>query len=309
MKLSLRFCLPLLALAPLAALAQPKKTVPPATVPSAVDTSGQVNITNAPDGTATYDDAQGLARITKDVVITQKGQNLIVYAQQALYSRSQNQATASGNLRVVTRDSTIRGLNLRADFDARQFTISGSVVITSHGKNDGAAAGLRGETNKKPIRVLCDQVVWEYDTKQATATGNIHIFQGSNRGTCNKIIYDESQNIVKLLGDVRFGDDQKRNFIAQEVDFYIDNNIVSTPHTTLTFPEGQDMNGTGSGANATPRPTKTPLPFKPAPTLPPDLLGSITAPSPPSATPAPTATEEPVPTPAPDDPDDTAPKN
>ncbi|BCM92398.1 LPS-assembly protein LptD [Abditibacteriota bacterium] len=316
MKLSLRFCLPLLALAPLAALAQPKKPAAPAPqkpapppVSAAKDTGGQVDISNALDGTSTYDDAQGLARITKDVVITQRGENLVVYAQQALYSRAQNQATATGQLRVVTRDSTIRGLNLRADFDERRFTISGSVTITSHGKQDGNAPELRGEVSKKPIRVLCDQVVWEYDTRQATATGNIRIFQGTNQGTCNKIVYDEAQNIVNLIGNVQFGDDQNRTFIGQDIRFYIDSNTVaSDSRVRIKFKDKEGLNGNSSPAK-TPRPQKTPIPFKPVPSLPPDLLGNLNAPLPPVSTPAPAATEEPIPTPAPDDPADAAPKN
>lgn len=307
MKLSLRFCLPLLALAPLAALAQPKKAAPsvaPAAVPAvpAAQGAGQVDITNAPDGTATYDDEQGLARITKDVVITQRGENLVVYAQQAVYSRSRNQASANDQLRVVTRDSTIRGLNLRADFDNRQFTISGSVVINSHGKKDGKAGELGAQSSKKPIKVTCDQVVWEYDTKQATATGNIHIYQGTNQGTCNKIIYDEGQNIVKLLGNVQFGDDKNRTFVGPEVDFYIDNNIVSAPHARIRFPEKEGMSGNPSSAKT---PQKTPLPFKPVPSLPADIVGGF-SPPPPVATPLPAPTEEPAPPPPPvDDPTDT----
>jgi lipopolysaccharide assembly outer membrane protein LptD (OstA) len=306
MKLSLRLCLPLLALAPLVALAQPQ---PKKVAPTAPRESGQVNISNAPDGTSTYDDAQGLARITKDVVITQSGENLVVYAQQALYSRPQNQATATGQLRVVTRDSTIRGLNLRADFDERRFTISGNVTITSHGKNDGAAPGLRGETNKKPIRVLCDQVVWEYDTRQATATGNIRIFQGKSRGTCNKIIYDESKNVVILQGNVQFGDDQNRTFVGQEIRVYIDDNtIASDSRIRLKFQGNEGLNGNGA-TSKTPRPAKTPMPLKAKPTLPADLLKDLNAPPPPVSTPAPAPTEEPIPTPAPDDPIEEEPKN
>ncbi|RYX82123.1 hypothetical protein EON83_21150 [bacterium] len=310
MKLSLRFCLPLLALAPLVAFAQPKKPASPVAAPQPAKAGGggQVDITNAPDGTATYDDAQGVARLTKDVVITQRGENLVVYAQQAVYSNKLNQATATGQLRVVTRDSTIKGLNLRADFDERRFTITGSVVITSHGKNDGAAAGLRGEANKKPIRVLCNQVVWDYDTRQATATGNIQIFQGTNKGTCDKIIYDEAQNIVILQGNVQFGDDQNRTFVGQEIRVYIeDNTVASDSRVRIKFPEKAGM--AGNNTSATPRPAKTPMALKPKPLLPPDLLEGFKTPAAPAVTPAaPAPTEEPIPTQVPDDPADETPK-
>lgn len=302
MKLSLRFCLPLLVLAPLVALAQPKKAAPIATKgvapsPAPVNT-GRVDITNAVDGTSTFDDAQGVARITKNVVITQSGQNLVVYAQDAVYSRPRNQANASGQLRVVTRDSTITGQKLFADFNERRFTISGNVVVTSHGKKDGMMAGLRGEAAQKPIRVLCDQVVWEYDTRQATASGNIQIVQGANRGTCNSIFYDEARNVIELRGNVHFGDNEDRTFLGQNIRIHLDQNIVSSgSRTTLSFPSLSDPGGTGK----TPRPVKTPVPVPAAPTLPQDLFGDGAPPAPKLQ---PTATEEPIPTPIPDDPAD-----
>ena len=310
MKLSLRLCLPLLALAPLVALAQPKKAAPskaapptlaPAVVPVAPATqgAGQVDITNAPDGTATYDDAQGLARITKDVVITQRGEKLAVYAQQAVYSRSRNQATATDQLRVVTRDSTIRGVNLRADFNNRQFTISGNVVITSHGKKDGTYGELGGDAKRKAVKVLCDQVVWEYDTKQATATGNIHIYQGANQGTCNKIVYDEDKNVVRLLGGVQFGDNRNRTFVGPEVYFYIDSNIVSADHARIRFPEKDGVDGSSSTVKT---PKKTPVPFPSRPVIPADAPKSFETPRSPAPAPLPVATEEPAPTPPADDP-------
>ncbi|BCM92399.1 LPS-assembly protein LptD [Abditibacteriota bacterium] len=277
MKLSLCLCLSLLGLVSFSAFAQPKKTL----VPDA----GQVNISNAPDGTATYDGAQKLARITKDVVITQRGENLVVYAQEVVYDKKQNRSVASGQLRVVTRDSTIRGDKLFADFGARQFIISGNVVITTHGKNDGAMAGLRDDTEKKPIRVLCDQVVWEYDTRQATATGNIRISQGVNQGTCNKIVYSEAENVVNLLGNVKFGDEQDRRFRAQDITFYVDNDIVNADsRVIIEFIEKEGMNGEGVGSK-TPRPQKARIPVKPMRGLPSDLQGNVVSPPPAPATP------------------------
>ncbi len=279
MKLCLRLCLPLLALAPPVALAQPKEPTAPSD-----ERMGQVTITNANDGAAVYDDVQGVARITKGLVVTQRGENLIIYAQEAVYDTTQNRVDASGQLRTLTRDSTIGGENLNADFSKRQFTVSGNVIITSHGQNDGLGVPSHAETNKKTIRILCDKVVWEYNKKRSTAMGHVRFCQGNTHGTCNELIYDEAQNIVTLRGNMQLVDDQNRTFIGSDIIFSVDNNIISYPiRTCPNFPERREMS----------RSSKTHIAFKPPPTLPPELLQSILLP---------TATEKPVPTPSPDAP-------
>jgi len=283
------------AIAPLVALAQP-----PARQVAAPKPTGQVSIVNAKDGTFAYDDKGGLAHWTKNVVITQQSEDIIIRAQDVSADRIRKIANASDQLSIETRDSTIKGKLLYADFNNRTAVITQSVVITSHGKNDGAAAGLRSDLAHKPIRVNCERVDWEYDIRQATATGNIHIAQGVNRGTCNKIVYDERKNIVDLLGDVRFGDDKNRTFIGQEVIVYIDEGRIQGKRgTKMLIPEGDAL------GSPSPRATKAPHSFAPAPTLPP--LDGIAAP-PPLPAPKPTATDEPVPTPRPDEPDDSAPQ-
>jgi len=292
MKPLTKILLALVAAAPFVALAQPSpsKTATP-------KPGGQVSIVNAKDGTFSYEDPTGLAHWTKDVVITQQSEDIIIRAQDVRADRIRKLANATDQLSIETRDSTIKGKKLFADFNNRTAVITQNVVITSHGKNDGAAAGMRADLAHKPIRVNCERVDWEYDIRQATATGNIQIFQGVNRGTCNKIIYDERKNIIDLIGDVRFGDDKNRRFIGQEIVVYVDEGRIATgKRTTMVFSGGEDFN------DPAPRATKAPHSFSPAPTLPP--FDGIVAPPPPPA-PKPTATDEPVPTPRPEEPTDT----
>lgn len=250
-----------LVLMPVVVSAEPKKPDL-----QKAENKGQVSIVNADNGSASYDRTREIGHITKDVVISQQGENLLVYAQDVIYSRTKNQASATGQLRVLTRESTIRGQKLFADFNSRRFTISGDVVITSRGENDGALSGLRAQPKKDPVRVLCDQVVWDYDTRQATATGNIRIFQGVNRGTCDSIFYDEPGNIIQLEGNVRLGDDQKRNMSGQTAFFYVDKDLSYFKGITkLSFPPS---------GNTLP-PAKEIKVFDPAPTIPADPFAEI----------------------------------
>lgn len=304
MKTISKLSLALLAVAPLAALAQPQKGIAPMPVPTE---GGGVTIGNAPGGTTTYDEARGLAHLTKDVVVTQKAEDVVMYAQDATYNRVRNMANASGQLRVETRDSTIRGKLLFADFNARRATITGDVVITSHGKNDGVAAGFRGEAQKKPIKITADRVDWDYDTHQAIITGNIKITQGVNSGTCESIFYDEAKNIVQLRGRSFFGDNRNRTFLGQDLLIYIDaGTVTSKEPVRIKFKEGDEMMN-GAAPAATRRP-KTTVSFPAAPKLPQGVIDDVVS-APPLPTPrsSPTATEEPLPTPRPDDVTDATP--
>ena len=293
-----KISLVLLTVAPLVALAQPQKK--PVVVPPV--SNGLVTIRNSPAGTAIYDDARGLARLTKDVVITQSGENIILYAQTVTYDRIRNLASANGQLRIATRDSTIRGDLLNADFNNRRITITGHVVITSHGKNDGVQPGLRSEASKKPIRITGDQVTWNYETRQATVTGRINISQGSNRGTCESIFYDEANNYIELRGRSYFGDDQNRTFLGRNLRVFIDKSLVNSDDPiTIRFKEGAGMKG------AAPAPTRRPntrVQLPPARSLPTELGGVTGAPPAPTGL-APIPTEEPLPKPPPDDPAET----
>lgn len=295
MKPIFKISLALGAALPLVALAQPSRPAP------AVSGNGGVTIGNAAGGTTTYDDARGLARLTKDVVVVQKAQDIVMYAQEVTYNRIRNQANAMGQLRVETRDSTIRGKMLFADFNSRRATITGNVVITSHGRNDGTASGLRGETLKKPIKVLCDRVDWEYDIKQATATGNISIIQGPNRGTCDSIVYDESRNIINLKGNVRFGDNKKRIFIGQNIMLYVDEGrVFSDSRTRIIIPPGDFDKGPSPAHPSVPKKVTR---FGAAPSLPKDVLNDVVAPPPAAPASRSAVAEDPLPTQRPDEPD------
>ena len=292
MTTSLKIALALLCAAPFVALAQPPKA--PAK-PAGGD--GMFTIRNdRVGGTTTYDTERNLGHMTKNIVITQTGEDVVIYAQDATFDRNRNVANATIGLKVETRDSTITGQKLFADFNQRSATITGDVVIRSHGKNDGVAAGLRGEAGKKPITVKCDRVDWDYDIRQATATGSIHIFQAANRGTCQKIVYDERANIINLLGNVRFTDDQGNIFTGQSIIIYLQEGRIAGPGIKW---QAKGNPGLNNPTPTKPRAPKNPTKFAPAPTLPPDLIGPV-VPPPPAPTEQPTATEEPEPTPVPE---------
>ena len=260
--------------------------------PPSAQTPGNVVIRNAKSGgTASYNDAQGVVVLTKDVTVTQTGEEFFLSAQKVRYSRPQNQANATGNLKVQTRNSTLRGAQLFGDFNAKMLTLTGQVIISAHGKNDGMTGEFGQQLGRKPVKIACNRVDWNYQTRQAILSGHLRMVQDDNIGTCNKIIYDEPQNAVHLIGNVRFGNNKKQQFIGNDVVIYVDSGVV----------QSQDQIQVVSPVEAAP--TK---PTKPAPRIEFPKQSTVStediAPAPPPIsslvpTPTPKPTSAPVPKP------------
>ena len=179
-------------------------------------------------GAASYTDPDGIAVLTGGVTVVQTGNEFRLSAQRVVSSVVKNQATATGDLKVETRNSTIRGGQLFGDFGKKLLSISGNVVISAYDKGNGMN-GFRSKTARKPVRIACDRLDWNYATRQATLVGNLRIVQDNNSGTCDKIVYDENNNKVHLMGNVRFGNSQRQQFVGDSIVIFIDKGLVQAP--------------------------------------------------------------------------------
>lgn len=296
-----------LLVAPAWVLAQGARQIAPAkpraVAPSGASTtrSGNVIIKNSPSGTAEYDDNLGVARLTKDVTVTQVGEGFILRAQTLTYSRPRNVALASGNLRIETRDSTLRGEQLSGDFNTKVFRLSGRVVISAHGKNDGvapASRNLRADLESKPVRISCNRADWNYDTQQAVLGGNIRMVQEKTVGTCDRIQYDERQNIVRLEGNVRFVDKTGNTIEADEIVYYVDSGRIAIKGTPIIKFKNEEFSTPGRTTKTTPKPRET---FAAPPRISNDVLKQFDLTPAPIPGPRARPTEAPEPTPIPDE--------
>lgn len=255
--------------------------------PVSPEKDGVVTIRNSPQGKAVYDDQRGIARITKDVRVTQAGEDFILYADDVTYNRTKNQAIATGNIRVETRDSTIRGTSIFADFDTKIISITGNVTMSSHGEKDGivnSRRGFRNDVVHKPSSLFCKRIDWNYQNRQALITGDIRMVQKANVGTCDRIRFDERQNIALLEGNVVFDDAEKGRLMrTSELTVFIDEDQVQTTKSTVVIVKPE--NATQS---ATPRPTPAPaFTFQPKESIGDDVLKQF------NVTPAPVPTPRP----------------
>jgi lipopolysaccharide export system protein LptA len=263
--------------------ATPKNPAPDKTKVGAVTVRGETSI---------YDDVTKTSQLTGKVVVTQTGEDFILYAQSLVYNKTKNWAVASGSLRVETRDSTITAARIDADFDTKTLVMTGKVVVSSHGKGDGITGNRKGDSlrsrwGEKSSKIYCDRVDWDYETHEATLTGKngrIRIEQDKSSGTCERILYDERQNVAQLLGKVRFKDADGQIFNTPNLTIYIDENRIATGNATVTIPRDQKP-------DATPRPTKAPVREKKAPQITDDDMRLFNLTPPPIPTPQPEAPE------------------
>ena len=205
------------------ALAAPAKSAPSATTPGNV----VINAANS-----SYTDTNGVSVLGGGVQIKEVGKEFSLTASDVIYSQPKSQASAKGNLKVVTRNSTIRGAELFGDFNQKLLSIAGNVVISAYAKGDGMS-GFRSSVARKPVRIACNRLDWNYVTRQATLVGNIRIVQADNSGTCDSIVFDEPKNIVYLRGNVRFGNSKRQQFVGNEVTVFVDKGLVSAPNISI----------------------------------------------------------------------------
>lgn len=202
------------------------------------DRSGDVHISSRNRGL--YDQAKGIQRLSGDVRVTQDNEDFILYCDELTYLEKTNEAFATGNPRVESRDSTILATKIRADFDNKIIYLEGKVVMKSHGENDGISSiapgaggkkkslNLRGEVLHKPSTLRCNRIDYRYEIQEATLSGDILMRQGDSTGTCERIVFDEANNIAQLKGQVSFTNGDRQTIKARNLTIWIDDNVIET---------------------------------------------------------------------------------
>ena len=227
-----------LAAAPATILVQTPIAPPAVAAPAAVAPAVSAPTATAPGNVvidaanSSYTDTNGVSVLSGGVQIKEVGKEFSLSASDVIYSQPNSQASAKGNLKVTTRNSTIRGAQLFGDFNKKLLSIEGNVVISAYNKGDGMS-GFRSSVARKPVRIACNRLDWNYVTRQATLVGNLRIVQADNSGTCDSIVYDEPRNIVTLRGNVRFGNSKRQQFVGNEVTVFVDKGMVSAPNISI----------------------------------------------------------------------------
>jgi len=248
----------------------PSQTTPPLAPKPAAKPSdeGEIVLTSE---RGKHDDVTGVSQLNGNVVVRQEGEDFVLHADSVTYNRNLKQAVATGNLRVETHDSTITGLNLRANFDTKHIVIAGKVVMNSHGKDTGmkkdedakkpvakkAPGDAIGEIVHKPSKMTCDKIDFNYDIREALVTGNIHVVQGETSGTCRQITFDEENNVAELKGDVLFTDKDGQTFATEVLTIWFDaDRLEFQGPFTLKGKKKKEESASEPGAKPAPRQPK-----------------------------------------------------
>lgn len=253
-----------------AVIAQPQKGSQKPAAATAITRPAvkNANTASAPEGTVliyspngcVWDDAQQIGRAKKETTVSQVGEDFILYCDDLTYNKKTNRAVARINLKVESRDSTITGNLIQADFNAKTITVTGNVVMNSHGTNDGIKAN--GKRRKLPLQLegkastmKCDRIVFNYENREADITGNIRMIQDKNSGTCLRIVFDEASNIAKMIDKVEFTNEDGQTFRSPLVTIWIDDNLIRTGVGDLEIPQNNTNKKAQPKTDFGPKPT------------------------------------------------------
>jgi len=139
------------------------------------------------------------------------------------YDRNANVAVSPGRVTITDPECDITGDKGAAYFKKRIGVVEGNVTLLVKPKPEeekppsdrGSAESIRAKLSK-PTTVTCQKLEYNYRTKIATASGGVFLKQEKRSAGAQKLIYDEKNEIVTLLGDVKGVDEDGQTFSAPE---------------------------------------------------------------------------------------------
>ena len=117
----------------------------------------------------------------------------------ATYDRKTDVATSSSPVTITATDTTVTGNHGSVDFSKHVAILSGNIVMKVLPKPQDT---IKEQEAKKPTTIACDQVNYNYRTKQAQTTGAVVIKQPGRTVTAADGQYDVTLKVVTLTGNV-----------------------------------------------------------------------------------------------------------
>jgi lipopolysaccharide assembly outer membrane protein LptD (OstA) len=139
------------------------------------------------------------------------------------YDRDANIAVSPGKLSITDPECDITGDKGAAYFKKRIGVVEGNVtMLVKPKKSEEQASNKEGSSESiraklaKPTTVTCQKLEYNYRDKIASATGGVVLKQERRTANANKLIYDENNEIITLLGDVHGVDEDGQTFSAPD---------------------------------------------------------------------------------------------
>ncbi|MGC8862348.1 MAG: LPS export ABC transporter periplasmic protein LptC [Armatimonadota bacterium] len=201
-------------------------------VPSAQQTSGPASDTNPEKKkteTVTYEakllravwGSENKILLTGGVRFTHG--DTVLTCDEVQYDRDTNVAVSPGKVRITDPNCDITGDRGTAYFKKRIGVVEGNVTLLVKPRPEeekpsddrGSAESIRAKL-AKPTMVTCQKLEYNYRTKVATASGGVFLKQEKRSASAQKLVYDEKNEIITLLGDVKGVDEDGQTFSAPE---------------------------------------------------------------------------------------------
>jgi lipopolysaccharide assembly outer membrane protein LptD (OstA) len=196
----------------------------------------------------------------------------------AVYDHSTDVAVALAPVTIVDDKNTLTGEHGTINFQTHVATIDGTVEMsatpTSAGNANKSSDTLDSQT-RKPTRMYCDHIVYNYRTKIADASGHLKIVQTDRTVTADAGKYDTGAQMIALVGNVDGRDTDGKHLTAPSADVSVDpkNEYIDVKGPIVyDFPVNETDNPLPATARSS---TSAPAPDSDAPTT--------TAPQPPKS--------------------------
>lgn len=189
----------------------------PAVVPASpqtADSAKSVVHIDAPEG-GTLDEQTRVVAIRGPVTFTQGDSSMETvggtYDQREAFARSQSPVT------LRDPDMTLTGDQGTVDFKHHIATLAGAIHLTVKPKpSDQKDTDTVDKEAEQPAVITCDQIVYNYQTKQADATGHFVIHQKNRTVTAEMGHYDAATEIATLKGPVKYTTSDGQSFTAPD---------------------------------------------------------------------------------------------
>lgn len=145
-------------------------------------------------------------------------------AGRVIYNKSQKTAQATENPHVIDTTTQITGDSINANFGEKLAVVRGNVCMISTPKKT-AKESLTSKWNDL-LTLHSDELKYYYKQKRMEAEGNLKITQKDRTATAEKALYDETNEVVTLLGNVKCVDSKGQSFEG--------------PKVTISLKEGND---------------------------------------------------------------------
>ncbi|MGQ9456266.1 MAG: LptA/OstA family protein [Armatimonadota bacterium] len=169
----------------------------------------------------------------------------VVVCDEVHYDQKTGVAVSSGKLQINDPQCDIAADKGWVYFKDRRGVLEGNVSMLLKPKQEEftKSAGEEGgesirEKLTKPTTITCARLEYNYRSKVATATGGVKLQQNGRTVTAEKLVYDDKNQLVTLVGSVKGIDEEGQTFEAPEkvvISVKKGAEWMEAPNATVTF--------------------------------------------------------------------------